>query len=252
MLRARVFPCLLLKNFSLVKTIKFESPKYIGDPINTVIIYNEKEVDEIAFLDITATIENRKPNFQFISEIASECFMPFAYGGGISTLEDIEKTISLGAEKAIINTHAIKNPSFIRDAANLFGSQSIIVAIDVKKNPLGEYKVYSHSEKKVTDFDSIRFAVQMEALGAGEIFLNSVDRDGTMEGYDTDLIKKVSEKLTIPLVACGGAGKIEDIGNAVRAGASAAAAGSMFIYQGKNRSVLINFPTQGELKKVLE
>ncbi|MBI1978603.1 MAG: imidazole glycerol phosphate synthase subunit HisF [Candidatus Aenigmarchaeota archaeon] len=252
MLGTRVFPCLLLRNSSLVKTIKFENPRYIGDPINTVIIYNEKEVDELVFLDITATTENRKPNFQTISEIASECFMPFAYGGGIKTLDDIKQTINLGAEKAVINTQAIKRPQFIKDAASFFGSQSVIVAIDIKKNHLGEYRVYSHSEKKLTGLDPVEFAVQMENLGAGEIFLNSVDRDGTMEGYDLELIKKVSEPLNIPIVACGGAGNIKDIGAAIKAGASAVAAGSIFIYQGKNRSVLINFPTKEELKEVLE
>lgn len=250
MLETRVMPCLLLKNSALVKTIKFKNPQYIGDPINTVRIYNEMEVDELIFLDITATVEGKKPPFKVISQIACECFMPFAYGGGIRDLNDVKKIINLGAEKVVINTHAFENPSFISEAAELYGSQSIVVSIDVKKNH-GEYAVFTHSGRKSTKLDPVKYAANVEKMGAGEIFLNSIDRDGVMEGYDSELIEKVSKAVGVPLITCGGAGRYEDIGKAVEAGASAVAAGSIFVYQGKNRSVLINFPTRDELEAIL-
>ncbi|MCK4364594.1 MAG: imidazole glycerol phosphate synthase subunit HisF [Thermoplasmatales archaeon] len=249
MLETRVFPCLLLKNGALVKTIKFDNPIYIGDPINTVKIYNSKEVDELVFLDITTTVENKKPSFEIVNQIATECFMPFVYGGGIRDLGDIKKIFKLGAEKVIINTYAIENPTFIKKASDQFGSQSILVSVDVKKNSFGKYEVYTHSGTKASNLDPITFATNMEKLGAGEIFLNSIDKDGTMEGYDLELINFMSKSVNVPLIACGGAGSTEDIGKAVKAGASAVAAGSIFIYQGQNRSVLINFPTREELKE---
>jgi len=251
MLGVRVFPCLLLKNSGLVKTIKFQNPRYIGDPINTVKIYNEKEVDELVFLDIAATTENRKPPFNIISQIASECFMPFAYGGGIRSLEDIKTILSIGAEKVVINSYAVETPSFIKEAGELFGSQSIIVSIDAKKHSNGSYYISTHGGNKSTKINSIAWATKMEEMGAGEILLNSIDRDGTMEGYDLELTKKVSEAVSIPVIACGGAGKYEDIGKVVEAGASAVTAGSLFVYQGKNRSVLINFPTRKEIEEIL-
>jgi cyclase len=251
MLKNRVMPCLLLSNARLVKTIKFRNPAYIGAPVNAVMIYNEKEVDELVFLDITASVEEKEPPYKIISEIATECFMPFAYGGGIRDLDVVKKIFSLGAEKVVINTHAVENPEFIKKASGRFGSQSIVVSIDVKKSLLGKYNVYTHSGRSATKLDPVDFAVQMEKLGAGEIFLNSIDRDGTMEGFDLELIKKVSGAISIPLIACGGAGTYEDIGTAVKAGASAVAAGSLFVYQGKNRAVLINFPMPEELGKIL-
>jgi len=234
-----------------VKTIKFQNPRYIGDPINTVKIYNEKEVDELVFLDIAATTENRKPPFNIISQIASECFMPFAYGGGIRSLEDIKTILSIGAEKVVINSYAVEKPSFIKEAGELFGSQSIIVSIDAKKHSNDSYYISTHGGNKSTKINSIAWATKMEEMGAGEILLNSIDRDGTMEGYDLELTKKVSEAVSIPVIACGGAGKYEDIGEVVEAGASAVTAGSLFVYQGKNRSVLINFPTRKEIEEIL-
>lgn len=253
MLKTRVIPCLLLRNRGLVKTIKFKNPSYVGDPINTVRIFNEKEVDELIFLDITATSEKKTPPFKLLGEIASECFMPFTYGGGITSLEDIKTLFSLGAEKVAINSSAIENPNFIREAADLSGSQSIVASIDVKKNFLGKYEVYNHRYKKSTKLNPVEFSVQMEQMGAGEILLTSVDRDGTMEGYDIELIKQVTNAVSIPVISCGGAGKVEDFREAVKVGgASAVAAGSMVVYQGKNRAVLINFPVKEELKKVLE
>ena len=252
MLMTRVMPCLLLRGLGLVKTIKFKNPTYIGDPINAVMIYNTKEVDELIFLDITATKENKKPNTELIRKIANECFMPFAYGGGIRDLKTVKKIFNLGTEKIVVNTKALESPNFIGKVSKIYGSQSIIVSIDVKKNLFGKYEVFSHARGKSTGLDPVDFAVKMEKIGAGEIFLNSVDRDGTMEGYDIELIKKVSEAVSIPVIACGGAGKVEDFGKAVKiGGASAVAAGSMFVFHGRRRAVLINFPTREELEKVL-
>jgi imidazole glycerol-phosphate synthase subunit HisF len=252
MLKTRVMPCLLLQNGSLVKTIHFKDPGYIGDPINAVRIYNEKEVDELIFLDITATLENRKPPFKVLSEIASECFMPVAYGGGIRDIDDIREIFRLGIEKVAINTYAVDNPSFLRAAADKFGSQSIVASIDVKKNWRGRYEVFKQGGRKGTGLDPAQHARNLEKLGAGEILLTSIDRDGTQEGYDTDLIKQVTSAVNIPVIACGGAGKVKDFGQAVReGGASACAAGSLFVYFGRNRAVLINFPTHTELENEL-
>lgn len=253
MLRARVIPCLLLKDSGLVKTIKFKNPYYVGDPVNAVKIYNDKEVDEIIFLDITASKEGRKPPFKLISQIADECFMPFAYGGGIRTIEDANEIFRLGAEKVIINSYAIENTSFIKTLSQVFGSQSIVVSIDAKKSFFNKYEVYTYGGKTRTKLNPIDFAIKMQEFGAGELFLNSIDRDGTMEGYDIELISKVSNAVSIPVIACGGAGRIQDFSEAVKkGGASAVAIGSMAVFQGKNRAVLINFPYPDELKKVLE
>ncbi len=251
MLNIRVIPCLLLRNRGLVKTVRFKDPKYVGDPINTVKIFNEKEVDELIFLDITATAENRKPNLKILSEIASECFMPLGYGGGIRDSNDIRSILGLGVEKVIINSYAVEKPPFVKEAADLFGSQSIVVSVDVRKNLLGKYEVFTHGGKKPTRLDPFRFAVEMQSQGAGELFINAIDRDGTMEGYDIELVKRVSGSVDIPVIACGGAGKLQDLADAViSGGASAVAAGSFFVFQGKHRAVLISFPSPGELRKI--
>jgi len=253
MLRTRVMPCLLLRGWGLVKTVRFQDPTYVGDPINTVRIYNEKEVDELIFLDITATPEKKDPPYQIITEIASECFMPFAYGGGIRTVEQIRHIFGLGVEKIALNTGAFRHPDFVTEAADRFGSQSIVVSIDVKRHVLGRYRVHTCGGRDNTGLDPVTAARQMEAAGAGEILLTSIDRDGTFEGYDIDLIRQVTAEVTIPVIACGGAGSIEDLGEAVHAGgASAVAAGSMVVYQGPHRAVLINFPRKDELQAVLE
>jgi len=244
-------PCLLLRQSKLVKTVKFRNPDYIGDPINAVKIYNDKEVDELIFLDITATVEKKTPPFKTISEIASECFMPYTYGGGIRSLEDMRRIFNLGVEKIAINSHAVENPDFIRQAAKEFGNQSIVASIDVKKKLMGKYEVFTRSGTNPTGLGPVEHAKRMEEMGAGEILLTSIDRDGTWEGYDLELIKTVSEAVNVPLIVCGGAGSIEDFRKAVDAGASACAAGSMVVYQAKNRGVLINFPKQIELRAVL-
>lgn len=252
MLKTRVMPCLLLKKRGLVKTIKFQNPNYVGDPINTIRIFNEKEVDELILLDITATTENKDPNFTLISEVASECFMPLTYGGGIRSIEVAKIIFSLGVEKIVINSYAVKNPRFIRELADVFGSQSIIVSIDAKKNWIGKYIVYSDSGKNPTQYSPVELSQQAEQMGAGEILITSIDRDGTFEGYDTVLIKNVSSSVNIPVIACGGAGSVNDFVEAViHGGTSAVAAGSMVVYQGKNRGVLINFPLREELESAL-
>lgn len=252
MLRTRVIPCLLLKNRGLVKTVRFKNPTYLGDPINAVKIFNDKEVDELMFLDINATVEKREPPFKLISEIASECFMPFCYGGGIKSLKDIQSILNLGVEKISINSYATENPQFVRAAAELVGRQSIVVSLDVKTHLSGQYEVFAYGGKKPTGLNPVQFAIRMEEMGAGEILLNSIDRDGTMAGYDLELIKSVAESVSIPVVACGGAGKLEDFTDAVkRGGASAVAAGSLFVFQGRLRGVLINFPSPKELQEAL-
>lgn len=246
MLKTRVIPCLLLKGAGLVKTIRFRDPKYIGDPINTVKIFNEKEVDEIVILDITATAEGRRPPMELLSQIVSEAFMPVGYGGGIRTLEDAQEILSLGVEKIAVNTIAEEEPEFVRRAADRFGSQSVVVSIDVASD-----QVVTRAAKRKTGRDPVEFARLMERMGAGELLLNSVDRDGTMQGYDVDLIRRVAGAVGIPVIACGGAGKLSDFGDAVRAGASAVAAGSLFVFQGKHRAVLISYPGMEELRRVL-
>jgi len=253
MLINRVIPCLLLKGQGLVKTVKFKDPKYVGDPINAVRIFNEKEVDELIFLDITATPEKKEPPFRTISEIASECFMPLCYGGGIKTIEHIEKIFSLGVEKVSINTQAAENPALIKQAAELFGSQSIVASIDVKKSLFGKYEVYIQGGRKNTKLAPVSYAKHLEELGVGEIMLNSIDRDGTLQGFDLELTARVVEAVNVPVIACGGAGKVEDLAAAIKqGGASAAAAGSFFVFHGKHRAVLITYPEIAELKRILQ
>lgn len=252
MLKTRVMPCLLLKDGALVKTVRFKDASYVGDPVNAVRIYNENEVDELVLLDITATVEERRPDFGTIAKVASECFMPVAYGGGIRRLEDIREILGLGVEKVVINSHAVENPSFVRAAAETFGSQSIVVSIDAKRGFWGRYQVCTHSGRRPTRVGLAELAAQMQCMGAGELLLTSIDRDGTMEGYDIDLVKTVTGAVGVPVVACGGAGKLEDFAVAVRqGGASAVAVGSMVVYHGRNRAVLISFPARCELERVL-
>lgn len=249
MIRTRVIPSLLLRGQGLVKTVKFKDPTYLGDPINIVKIFNDKEVDELTFLDITATRENRKPPFALIESIASECFMPLGYGGGIRSLEDMKTLYNLGVEKISINTYAVENPAFIQAAAEIAGSQSVCVSIDVKKNFWGRYEVFTHGGTKGSGLDPVKWCQEAEKRGAGELLLNSIDRDGTRLGYDMDLVRQAASAVNIPVVACGGAASIQDLSRVVlEGGASAAAAGSMFVFQGPHRAVLISYPTQQELR----
>jgi cyclase len=251
--RPRVIPCLLLRHKGLVKTVKFKKPTYLGDPINIVRLFNDKEADELLFLDITATPENSRPPLKLIAEIASECFMPLGYGGGIRTLADIREILSLGVEKVSINSYAVERPTFIREAAETVGSQSIVVSLDVKKDFWGRYRLFTHGGQKATGLDPVEFAAEMEQMGAGEVLVNAIERDGTMSGYDLALIRRIAQAVTIPVVACGGAGTITDLGAAVNeAGASAAAAGSMFVFQGPHRAVLISYPADEALQRIFD
>jgi cyclase len=245
-------PCLLVENDRLVKTTNFKNPSYVGDPVNAIKIYNEKEVDELIIVDITATIENRPPNFELIKEIADECFMPVCYGGGISSVDQMKKLFSLGIEKSALNSSVVENQRLIIDAAEVFGSQSIISSIDAKKNIFGKYQVYTHSGTKNSRKDPVEFSKMVEDAGAGEILLNSIDRDGTWSGFDIDLIKSITDVVSIPVIAVGGAGSLQHISEAVhKGGASAIALGSMAVYQGKDLGVLINFPTRARLENIL-
>jgi cyclase len=250
-LQTRVIPSLLIHKGGLVKSVQFKDYKYVGDPINAVKIFNEKEVDEIAVIDIDASRENKAPNIEKISEIASEAFMPMAYGGGITTIEQIKETLYNGIEKVIINKAAHTTPHLIREAANLFGNQSIVVSIDVKKVFLKGYRVFIENGKKNTGLHPVEFAITAEKLGAGEILLNSIDKDGTFTGYDVALIQQVSQAVNIPVIAIGGASSVEDFAKAKQAGASAVSAGSMFVFQRPHKAVLISYPTRKEIKEIV-
>lgn len=252
MLTTRVIPALLLKNDSLVKTIKFGNPNYIGDPVNTVRIFNELEVDELVFLDINATNENRTPNLKLLAEIANECFMPLGYGGGLNSFDIVKSIFSIGFEKVVLNSVCYEQPQFISRVAEHFGNQAVLVSVDVKKNIWGNYEVYSHSGKQKQKKNLIEWVSELEQLGAGEILLTSIDKEGTWSGLDVNLIKKVTETVSIPVIAHGGAGNILHIGEAVKQGhASAVALGSMVVYQQKGMGVLVNFPDQLILNKEL-
>ena len=252
MFRPRVIPILLLKNKGLVKSVKFKDHRYIGDPINAVKIFNDLKADELVFLDILASKEERMISLDFVRKVGDEANMPFAVGGGIRTIEGIKQVINAGAEKVIINSYAIQNPSFIKQASDVFGSSTIVVSIDVKKKIFGKKQVYTLAGSKPTGLEPIAFAKQMEVNGAGEIIINSIDKDGTMTGYDLDLVESISSAVTIPVVAAGGASNTKDFKLAVMSFASAVAAGSMFVYHGARKAVLINYPSLSEIKKIFK
>ena len=251
MLKNRIIPCLLLKNGGLVKTIKFDNPKYIGDPINAIRIFNDKEVDELMVLDIMASKDNREPNYALIEQFASECFMPLCYGGGIKTLEQARRLFTLGIEKICIQSAIFNNINLITDIAELFGSQSVIVSVDIKTNWLGKKSLYNSVTGKIMNISLFEHIQSIVDAGAGEIVLNSVDRDGVMGGMDIELINRVSSILSVPLIALGGVGSLNDIKVAVQSGASAVAAGSFFVFQGPHRAVLITYPKYKELEILL-
>jgi cyclase len=247
----RVIPILLLKQGKLVKTKGFQKPVYVGDPINTVKIFNTKEADEIVIIDIDASHRKQKPDLRLIREIASECFMPMAYGGGISTFDEAKAVFDCGVEKISLNTSAFHKPLLIAEIAKKYGSQSVIVSVDVKKNFWGKYQVVIPGERTRVKADPVSYVRKAQENGAGEILLTSIDRDGLQTGYDLDLIHLVSASVHIPLIACGGARNTDDFVLAVQNGASAVAAGSMFVFQGRHQAVLINFPSQEDLKAKL-
>ncbi len=245
-------PCLLIQDGRLVKTTKFKAPVYVGDPINAIKIYNEKEVDELVVLDISATIEGREPNYALLEDLASECFMPICYGGGVRTMAQLKRVFSMGFEKVALNSYAAENPEFLREAASTYGSQSIVASVDVKRRFFDGYKVVTRSGSKKVSNDPVDYVRLMQDAGAGEILLYSVDRDGTWQGLDIGLIRSVCDAVELPVIACGGAGSLDHIESAVRrGGASAVALGSMAVFQGKGLGVLINFPKRLDLERIL-
>lgn len=248
MLRPRIIPCLLVKNGGLVKTIRFGESKYVGDPINAVRIFNEKEVDELTVLDIDATVHNREPNYRMIANLAAECRMPLCYGGGVRRVEQVEKIISLGVEKVAMSAAAVRTPDLIKQAAERVGNQSVVVVMDVKKaGLLRRYEVFTHNGTQSTGLDPVSFARRAHAAGAGEVVVNAIDRDGAMEGYDLELISRVREAMSLPVTVLGGAGSLAHIQGLIRKfGIIGAAAGSLFVFKGKYRAVLINYPLQAE------
>jgi imidazole glycerol-phosphate synthase subunit HisF len=253
MLYPRIIPCLLVHNKGLVKTTQFKDPKYVGDPINAVKIFNEKEVDELIVIDIDATANDREPDYKMIENLAVECRMPFCYGGGIKTLAQARRIFSLGVEKIAVSSIAIENSQIISEMAQMFGNQSVVVVLDAKKKMLSHnYDLYTHNAKQSTGVDPIAFAIKMQKMGAGEILLNSIDRDGVMKGYDMNLINKVRNVISIPLTVLGGAGSLDDIGTVIKEhGIIGVAAGSLFVFVGKYRAVLINYPTPLEKHELL-
>lgn len=252
MILPRVIPCLLMRNTGVVKTVRFKNPVYVGDPRNAVKIFNEREVDELILLDIQATPQNTSIQYDLIREIVTEAFMPVGYGGHITNVEQARKLVTSGIEKIILCTAAVKTPDLVTDLSRLVGSSSTVICIDYKHNFLGRNEVYSHGGRKGTGLDPVDFAADMERRGAGELILNSIDRDGTMQGYDLDLLRAITRNSDIPVIISGGAGKLDDFRQAVQAGASAVAAGSMFVFQGRHRAVLINYPSRTELRRTFE
>lgn len=253
MLRPRIIPSLLVHENGLVKTVNFKNPKYVGDPINAVKIFNEKEVDELAIFDIDATVLGKEPNYSLIERLASQSMMPLCYGGGVKTVEQAQRIFSLGIEKIALSSAVLQNPNLITEISDRVGAQSVIVVLDVKKKLLGGYEAYTHNGKKGTGINPFKFVEEAQKLGAGEIVINSIDKDGQMKGYDLDLIDKVREKITLPMTVLGGAGSLNDIEKIIdRHGVIGVAAGSLFVFKGPYKAVLINYPTQLEKNKIFK
>lgn len=250
MILPRVIPCLLLCNKGLVKTVRFNDPVYVGDPRNAVKIFNEREVDELVLLDINATVRNTPIQYDLIHEIVTEAFMPIGYGGHVATVEEARKLVASGIEKIILCTAAVQNPELVTQLARFVGSSSTVVCIDYKKNLWGRNEVYISSGRKGGSKDPLEFAKEMEKRGAGELIINSIDRDGTMQGYDLDVLQTISNNVDIPVIASGGAGKLDDFRQAIQVGSSAVAAGSLFVFHGRHRAVLINYPSRLELRHI--
>lgn len=243
MLRARIVPFLLLRGKGLVKTQQFDQPKYVGDPINAVKIFNEKEVDELAILDIEASAKDRAPDFDLLRDIAAESRMPLCYGGGIRDAETAARIIALGYEKTSISASALERPELISDVARRVGTQSTVVTVDVRREGLmGGYKIYSHNGKRRHKHDLFEFVKEAEARGAGEIVINSIDRDGMMQGYDLKLARRIRDLVNTPLSFVGGAGSTADMAALIDSlGPVGAGAGSLFVFNGKYRAVLISY-----------
>ena len=247
MLRTRVIPCLQLLDATLVKTVKFKKPGYIGDFVNTVRIFNELEVDELCFLSIRASQRKQDPNFEILAQVANECFMPLSYGGGIRDFETAAKIFKLGFEKVVLNSAVFENPELITKLSEHFGSQSVVVSLDVKKDMFGNTKIYSHGGSMKQKDNYLEFVERVEDYGAGELLLTSIERDGTWSGYDLKLLNEISNRVNIPLIINGGAGNLNHFKEAVEHGASALAVGSMVVYQSNGMGVLVNFPDRKKL-----
>jgi cyclase len=254
MLRPRIIPCLLVSNGGLVKTVGFRNPKYVGDPLNAVRIFNEKEVDEIFVVDIDAARERREPNYSLIKSLAVECRMPLCYGGGVKTVDQIERLVSLGVEKVAISSAAVENPNLVVEAAEKVGSQSVAVVIDVKKyGLLSSYRVFIYNGTVDSGLDPVQFAKRMDSLGAGEIVVNSIDRDWTMNGYDIEIVKLIRSATKRPMTALGGAGSLQDMRKIIQeVGRIGVAAGSLFVFKGIYRAVLINYPSRAEKDALID
>ena len=243
MLRPRIIPSLLMHDKGLVKTVKFKNPKYVGDPINAVKIFNEKEVDELAIFDIDSTVLGREPDYGLIEKLANQSRMPICYGGGVKTVEQAQKIFGLGIEKIALSSSVINDPKLISKISERVGSQSVIVVMDIKKKLLGGYEIYTHNGKKSTGIDPVSFAIKVQELGAGEIIINSIDQDGMMKGFDMNMISKIRDVVNIPVTVLGGAGDINDIRTVIQKhGIIGVAAGSLFVFKGKYKAVLINYP----------
>lgn len=251
MLRSRVIPCLLVHNKGLVKTVKFKDPKYVGDPINAVKIFNEKEVDELIVLDIDATANNVDPDYKTIAHMAAECRMPLCYGGGVKTAEQAQKIIKLGVEKVAFSSSIIEKPELVKEIANIIGRQSVVVVLDVKKSLLGSYDIYTHNAKKKSKKKLIEFIQELEKLGIGELVINSIDHDGEMKGYDLKLADKIRSAVNLPVTFLGGAGCVDDIfGLIQRYKIIGASAGSLFVFKGVYKAVLINYLSESDVLKI--
>ena len=248
MLRPRITPCLLVKDHGLVKTRQFKEPKYVGDPINAVRIFNEKEVDEIMVVDIDASVQQREPDYTLIKNLAAECRMPLCYGGGVKSVKQVERIIALGVEKVAISSAALEDPQLINSSAKVVGNQSVVVVLDVMRDPkTGKCEIFTHNATRATKRDPVDTAKQMEQLGAGEIILNSINRDGMMNGYDLELVHSVRESVGVPMTVLGGAGSLKDIQALFASfGILGAAAGSLFVFKGVYRAVLINYPGRAD------
>ncbi len=251
MLRPRIIPCLLLKNKGVVKTKQFQNPKYIGDPVNAVRIFNEKEVDELMVLDIDATSNDVEPDYKMIENLAAQCRMPLCYGGGVKTIAHAEKIIALGVEKVALSSAAIGIPELVSELSAQIGTQSVVIVLDVRKNHLSnDYEVWTHNGSHCTRSCPVELAQLMERRGGGEIVINSIDKDGTMNGYDLQLVKLVRDSISVPMTVLGGAGSLKDIEELIREfGVIGAAAGSLFVFKGAYRAVLINYPNRDEKVK---
>lgn len=247
MLHPRIIPCLLVHNKGLVKTVNFKDPKYVGDPLNAVKIFNEKEADELMVLDIDATVDEKEPDYKMIENLASECRMPLCYGGGIKTVKQAQRIFNLGVEKIALSSIAIERPDIVREIAKEVGSQSVVVVLDIKKKLFGGYEIYIENGKKKIKKDIEKFITELQELGVGEIVLNSIDNDGAMKGYDFSLIDKLHAIIKVPLTVLGGAGTLNDIALLIeKYEIIGASAGSLFVFKGKYKAVLINYPTADE------